>query len=56
MTEEVKQTEFDEINDSLNTSDVFGNAKDVRNIASAHQIQVADKKMVTLNTSSEGYD
>lgn len=54
--EEVTQAEFDEINYSLDTLGVVGKATNVRNIAAAHQIQAIDGKIVTFDTSKEGYD
>lgn len=44
-----------EENKVLRVSTVYKNAKDVRTIASAHQIQVIDGKINIYTTSNEGY-
>lgn len=54
--EEVTDADFEEINSSLGVDDIFSRAKAVRDIASAHQIQVIGDKIVTFHTSKEGYD
>lgn len=54
--EEVTETEFEEINNLLDTLTVYGSAKNVPDIASAHQLQVKDGKIVASDTSQEGYD
>lgn len=54
--EEVNEGEFSEINNFLNTEETFANAKNVRDIARAHQIQVINGKIVFFDTSKEGYN
>lgn len=54
--EEVTETEFQQINDSLDSLGVFASALNVRDIVSAHQIQVKNGKTISFDTSKEGYD
>lgn len=53
--EEVTEADFTEINTTLETDKLYENAKNVRDISSAHQIRVIDGKIVTNETSKEGY-
>lgn len=54
--EETTKDKFVEINDFLGVAEIFSNAKNVRNIASAHQIQFVPGKIVTNETSKQGYN
>lgn len=56
LVEEITEDEFADINNLLNTKSVFEEAKNVKNIKSAHQIQVINKKIVTFDTSKCGYN
>lgn len=49
--EEVTETEFQQINDSLDSLGVFASALNVRDIVSAHQIQVKNGKTISFDTS-----
>lgn len=54
--EEVTEADFIDINNHLNTNDIFANARNVRNIKQAHQMQVINGQIVTFVTSKEGYN
>lgn len=56
LVEEVTDEEFEQINDDLGSVAVFAGAKNIRDIYSAHQIQVIDGKIVTFKTSKLGYN
>lgn len=53
--EEVTDEDFIQENQALGVSKIFKDAKDVRAIASAHQIQTINGKTVIYTTSNEGY-
>lgn len=53
--EEVTEKDFEEINTMFGAAEVFKQAKVVRDIASAHQIQAINQKIVTFKTSNQGY-
>lgn len=53
--EEMTEKNFAIENKILGVKNIFKNAKDVRAIASAHQIQVIDGKIIIYTTSNEGY-
>lgn len=55
VVEEIEQDDFDSINTILGTSDVYKAAKDIRAIASSHQIQMIGEKIHIFTTSNEGY-
>lgn len=55
ICEEVEEDDFKEINTMLGMEDVFKAAKDVRGIASSHQIQVINGKIHSFTTTEEGY-
>lgn len=56
LVEEVTDKEIDETNKALKTTAIFSSAKDIRNIASSHQIQFKDGKTVICDTSKLGYN
>lgn len=53
--EEVNEADFDEINSLLGTTELYANAKNIPDVSQAHQIKVIDGKIVTSETSKEGY-
>lgn len=53
--EEVTEDEFVEMNTALGAADVFARANPIHDIASAHQIQFINQKLVIFKTSNEGY-
>lgn len=53
--EEFTEDDFADTNNLLNANGIFEQAKNVNNIASAHQIQVINKKIVIFDTSKIGY-
>lgn len=56
LVEQVTEDDFAGMNNCLNTEDTYKSAKNIRNIASAHQFQVIDHKIVIFDTSKCGYD
>lgn len=54
--EEMKENDFDAINNDLKAAGIYGCAKNIRNISNAHQIQIDDGKIVTYDTSAQGYE
>lgn len=54
--EEVSEREICEINKTLNVTAVYSSAQNIREIASMHQIQVINNKIITHITSSQGYN
>lgn len=54
--EEVNDNDFSDINNILNVHALFDNAKSIRDIASAHQIQVINGVITTFKTSKQGYN
>lgn len=44
------------INNDLKMTDIYTNAKNVRNISNDHQIQIIDNKVVIHDTSAQGYN
>lgn len=53
--EEVTDAEVEKINKELNTALVFTNAKNVKNIASSHHLQVQNDTIISFLTSKLGY-
>lgn len=53
---ELTAQQMDETNSDLNIRDVFKNALSIPDIASSHQLQRVQKKIVGFNVSSIGYD
>lgn len=54
--QEVTNEEITQINTALDTTIIFTTAKDVRDISSAHHMQIIDGKVITFQTSKEGYN
>lgn len=54
--EEMTDKQIETINADLEIAELFSKAKNVRNIFSAHQIQVLNNNLVTFNTSKQGYN
>lgn len=52
----MKQNDFDAINNDLKTTDIYSHAKNIPDISNAHQIQIVDGKIVTNDTSAQGYE
>lgn len=53
--EEVTEKDFNDENNILKVAEIFKEAKDVRGISSAHQIQFINGKISIYNTSVDGY-
>lgn len=53
--EEMTEADFEEINIMLSANNVFAKAKNIRDISSAHQIQIIKQKIVSFMTSNHGY-
>lgn len=56
IVEETTEQDFKNENQILGASKIFKDAKDVRSIAFAHQIQASDGKTFIYITSNEGYN
>lgn len=56
LVEEVTEEEISTLNDEISADEVYASAPAVKNILSAHQIQVLNGKLVTFETSKEGYN
>lgn len=56
IVEEFTDSQFNEVNASLNATEIFLQAKNVRDIAAAHQIRFDDGKLATFTTSAQGYN
>ena len=56
VVEETTDAEFALINSDLQTTKLFSCAKNIRNIFTAHQIQVLEGTPVIFPTSKQGYD
>lgn len=54
--EEVTEADFAEINSLLGSVELYANAKNVREITSAHQIRIINNNISTSETSKEGYN
>lgn len=54
--EEVSKRDIDEINTNLNVTEMYSSAQNISQIASKHQIQVINDKIITHITSSQGYN
>lgn len=54
--EEVSERDIDEINTTLNVTAMYSTAQNISRIASKHQIQVINNKIITHITSSQGYN
>lgn len=54
--EEVSERDIDEINTNLNVTEMYSSAQNISQIASKHQIQVINDKIITHITSSQGYN
>lgn len=56
IVEEVTDTDFETINNDLETADTYTRAKTMREISNAHQIQIIDENIIMYDTSPEGYN
>lgn len=54
--EEVTEEDFDEINATLGSVEIYASSKGIPSISSAHQIKVIDGKIMTKETSKIGYN
>lgn len=56
QVEEVTEDEFGTINENLNSAEIYKNAKNIRDISSAHQIKIINGKILIYTTSKQGYN
>lgn len=56
IVEELTDEDFNSLNEDFGSADIFAKARNIRDISSAHQIQIIDGKIIIHESSKQGYN